>query len=198
MMDYQVDHSSVTAPALPGGWRKSYHSGNDKWAIRVYSTSANDEHYAEPAWVGIYHSDVTAVVLSAPKRVASTFKVTSLTSEQTSKMEYLKRCLEYIYCNDEASVGDPSMSRVALRGVIDAVEDLAVSKEYEDLDELLMLVNPLRLRSVTAVAFLRSSFACRERLRNWNGLYQVVYAHLANSGENPARALRGMPAPGLV
>ena len=198
MMDYQVDYSAVTTPALPGGWRNSYHSGSDKWAIRVYSTSANDENYSEPSWVGIYHSQSTSVVLSAPQKTASTFKVTSLTSENAGRSASLKKCLDFIYCNDEAAVGEPSMSRVALRGVIDAVEDLADSGEYEELDELLVLVNPLRLRSVTAVAFLRSSFACRERLRNWNGLYQVVYAHLANSRENPARALRGMPAPSLV
>lgn len=197
MMDYQVDYSSVTAPALSNESLRSHSSSSDKWG-RVYSTSANDEYYHEPSWVGVYHSHRTSVVISAPRKLASAFKVTSLTSEQAGVEESLKRCLDFIYCNDEASVGDPSMSRIALRGVIDAVEDLADSKKYEELDDLLTLVNPLRLRPITAVAFLRSSFSCRERLRNWNGLYQVVYAHLANSGENPARALRGMPAPSLV
>lgn len=198
MMDYVVDHSAVTAPALPSGWLKSYHSGNKESSSRVHATSANDENYAEPSWVGLYQTDAITVTISAPRRLASSFKVTSLTSEHASQKELLKRSLDYIYCNDEASLKEPDKSRVALRGVIDVVEDLADSGDFSELDELLKLVNPLRLRPVTAVAFLRSSFASRERLRNWNGLYQVVYAHLANSGENPARALRGLSAPGLV
>lgn len=197
-MDYVVDYSSITAPVLPSGWRKSFHPGDEEYYGRFFSASSNDEVYEESSWVALYVSGGTSVVLAAPQRINSSFKVTSFTSEAATRTEALRQSLEFIYCNDEASVADPGKSRVALRGVIDAVEDLADSKDYAALDDLLVLVNPLRLRTVTSVAFLRSSFASRERLRNWNGLYQVVYAHLANLGENPARALRGMSRPEVL
>lgn len=196
-MDYVVDSSSLTAPAIPFWGRNIYRSGNEETSNR-FIESFEKQGGPDAAWVALYTSGGTSVVLAAPRRHASSFKVTSLTSEAATRAEVLRRSLEFIYCNDEASIAEPEKSRVALRGVIDAVEDLADSKDYAALDDLLVLVNPLRLRPVTSVAFLRSSFASKERLNNWNGLYQVVYAHLANRGENPARALRGMSGPDFL
>lgn len=120
------------------------------------------------------------------------FKVVPSPVSEKHSAELLKEKLEFVYCNDEAAVIDDSQSRVALRGVVDVVEDLVDERDYSALDSLLSSVEPQRLRAVTAVAFLRSSFAVRDKLLSWNGLYQVVYAHLSNSGQNPNRALRGL------
>ncbi|MBA6043791.1 hypothetical protein [Pseudomonas lactis] len=192
-MDYvKLDQSALTAPSLPSNGRKV--SGQDVPDNFCYMSdrAANDEIYSEASWVAYYGSGSTSVVLVAPKVTSSSFNVTSHTSRLATQINSTQQALEFIYCNDEASVKDPEKSRVALRGVIDAVEDLVDAKDFTTLDRLLASADPSRLRSVTAVAFLRSSYSSKDRLRNWNGLYQVVYAHLANRQENPARALRGM------
>jgi hypothetical protein len=197
MMDYVVHQSSITVPATAGGWRSTQRSNGQNWAVQSLSSSMDNKSSAASSWVGVYSSGTSSIVITAPRKPVSTYKVANPTSRQSEKLQRLEECLDFIYCNDLAALEDPEQSRVALRGVIDAVEDLSDARDYRVLDDLLALVKVDRLRTMTAVAFLRSSFACRERLRNWNGLYQVVYAHLANSGENPARALRGMPAPSL-
>lgn len=194
-MDYYIDHSAVTKPVLIVDriYGNSIGEFDNKFYLK--ESFANDSFGSRDFWVALYANGKSSVVLTAPKNSISSFNISSQSARQDISAANLKGSVEFVYCNDEASVLDPAKSRVALRGVIDAVEDLADANEYSALDSLLAMVDPVRLRPVTAVAFLRSSFAVKERLLNWNGLYQVVYAHLSNTGQNPDRALRGLSGP---
>ncbi|WP_143483321.1 hypothetical protein [Pseudomonas congelans] len=197
MTDYYQDQSSVTRPPLMSS---RVHYGNvldelDKNFI-FSDVRANDTGRSKLGWMAIYADGKSTLVIKKQKSIPA-YNYSSDSSGSLKKIAALKEAVEYVYCNDEASILDPANSRVALRGVIDSVEDLVDSGDYFALDALLSMVEPQRLRPITAVAFLRSSFAVKERLLRWNGLYQVVYAHLYSIKQDPARALRGLSGPAM-
>lgn len=192
MMDMYVDYSSLTKP--PVMWDRVHYGSSIKKSNGKFLV-ADHSSKSDAGWVGIYSDGASALLVNKRKRAIPAYKLSSGSICPRVELPRLKSSIDFIYCNDDASLLDPAMSRVALRGVIDSVEDLADADDYLSLDALLGMVDPRRLRPITAVAFLRSSFAVKERLRNWNGLYQVVYAHLSNSGQNPDRALRGLSGP---
>lgn len=187
-MDYQVDHSSyVYEPSVnfvvaAGGTRS--------WDSQFYFASGSVD--AVPILRRLAGSGSTAA--NKEVRKLGSLRVASPSSEDASKALLVSARLNYIYCNDAAAQIDPSQSRIALRGVVEAVDDLVGAGDYLALDSLLAGVDPKQLRPITNVAFLRSAFQVKDKLSNWKPLYQVVYAHLANSGQDPARALRGLSA----
>lgn len=194
MMDTYVDYTAYTKPAIYG--ERLYHSASSERVVAGFAelSAAGDTH-TDAQWVALYDAGARSFVIAMTKHAGHIQAVSADTSDKSLNSEKLRASIEYVYCNDEASVFDDTMSRVALRGVVDSVEDLADNREYLALDRLLSFVNPERLRPITAVAFLRSSYAVKARLSNWNGLYQVVYAHLSDIGENPKRLLRGLSVP---
>lgn len=193
MIDVYVDHSAQTAPYFVMDRR--LHSASSGRASDGYTvlTSRSDSNEELP-WIALFEQGVSLQSIVGLQAKASISKGMETERESTG-LSALKRTIDYIYCNDEASQFEPSKSRVALRSVIDSVEDFADDREFIALDRLLSLVEPSRLRPITAVAFLRSSYAAKTRLRNWNGLYQVVYAYLTDIGENPRKLMRGLAEP---
>lgn len=203
-MDYQVDHSSFTAvPGVMLGYAHLVASGGGSkpWKDQFYFVSGSVD--AVPALRRWEDSRSLSAVASNPldgRNWTKSFSAPSIkkgksrSTQNEEKIRLVNERLEYIYCNDAAASIDASQSRVALRGVVESVEDLVDSGDYLSLDSLLAGVDPKALRPITNVAFLRTSYQVKEKLSNWKSLYQVVYAHLANTGENPARALRGLSA----
>lgn len=191
-MDNFVDYTAYTAPVVANN-RRFHSSSNENVAAGYAKLLASGNTSSDSQWVVVYSEGARSFyVAQSTKRFTVKPELNAETSRKTLAIARLKESIEFVYCNDEASLIDETKSRVALRGVVDAVEDLADNHEFMALDEMLAIVEPKRLRPVTAVAFLRSSFAVKERLSNWNGLYQVVYAHLSDIGENPKRTMRGL------
>lgn len=115
--------------------------------------------------------------------------VSSLASEL--KLEIISK-LDSICLLDSAAVIDAEQSRVALRAVVDTVEDYIKAEDFWSLNELLALTDPSSMRKITSVAVLRSSYRMRSKLSNWPGLYTKIEAHLKNTGQDAQRALRGL------
>ncbi|MCF5056873.1 hypothetical protein GIW54_05385 [Pseudomonas proteolytica] len=106
--------------------------------------------------------------------------------------------LDSIYALDAAALIDTEQSRVSIRAVVDVVEDYIKAKDLWSLNEFLAVANPTMLRKITNVSILRTSFRMREKLSNWAGLYERVYAHLTETDQDPERALRGLSRPKVV
>lgn len=192
-MDVYVDYSVYTKPSA--FIERTYHSASNAGLLAgVAKLESRGDSSANSHWVAVYDRGARSFMIALPKHTEA-IRASVDKTDRTLSFADLRRAIEYVYCNDEASLLDESKSRVALRGVVDSVEDLADGHEYLSLDRLLSLVEPQRLRPITAVAFLRSSYAVKARLSNWNGLYQVVYAHLSDIGENPKRLMRGLSLP---
>lgn len=193
-MDYYVDHSSSTVPdfiqVASGQFWDEKVGDNFFFSSGSYDAIPHLTRWSNPNSVG----EVKRFVSSKTSAVRRESAV-SPSTQDVMKMNLLSSRLDFIYCNDAAAKIDPSQSRMALSGVVDAVEDLIDTNDYAALDELLFNVEPARLRPITNVAFLRTAFQAKDKLKNWKLLYQVVYAHLANSGQDPNRALRGLSAP---
>lgn len=100
--------------------------------------------------------------------------------------------VETVYNVDAAAVLDAEQSRVALRVVVDVVEDYIKANDFWSLNETLSMVDPSKLRKITNVAFLRSSFRVRDKLSNWVALYNRSWMHLLDTDQDPAHALRGL------
>ncbi|MDZ4305615.1 MAG: hypothetical protein U1C13_28745 [Pseudomonas sp.] len=100
--------------------------------------------------------------------------------------------VETVYNVDAAAVLDAEQSRVALRVVVDVVEDFIKAGDFWSLNETLSMVDPSKLRKITNVAFLRSSFRVRDKLSNWVTLYNRTWMHLLDTDQDPAHALRGL------
>lgn len=114
----------------------------------------------------------------------------------TAKMIALvKWKVEAVTLLDSVAAEDEYASRVALRGVIDDVEDFIRAGDYWSLNQLLSQVQPAMLRKITSVAYLRTSFRVRSKLSSWGALYEKVYAYLDATGQEPGRALRGLNRP---
>lgn len=200
MMDYyNIDTSAFTKPPIIMHMVQANSGIGSVSSAFSFETLGNQ--VVGSSWViDSYQAHDVVVINDSSSRsflVKSThaspaFKVVSFPVSEKHNIDHLKERLEFVYCNDEAAAIDEAQSRVALRGVVDVVEDLVDEHDYSALDSLLSSVDPERLRAVTAAAFLRSSFAVKDKLVSWNGLYQVVYAHLSNTGQNPKRALRGL------
>ncbi|WP_350404317.1 hypothetical protein ABCR88_07655 [Pseudomonas sp. W17] len=110
----------------------------------------------------------------------------------------LEEQLDSIYALDAAAIVDPEQSRVAIRAVVDIVEDYIKAKDLWSLNEFLALVNPESMRRITSVSVLRTSFRMRDKLSNWSTLYDLVYAHLKETDQDPERALRGLSRPKVL
>lgn len=104
----------------------------------------------------------------------------------------VKSQLEVISALD--SIADDSIdnSRVALRAVVDTVDDYVRASDVWSLNQMLGLVEPSSMRKITAVAFLRTSFKHRDKLANWTALYNKTLIHLNETGQDANRALRGL------
>lgn len=193
MIDVYVDYSACTKPADYNAQvcYSAFNAGLPVGGVKLEP----DFDSLSAQWIAVFDSGSRSFLIALPKRTETIQQATLDRTDRTMSLSELRSALEYVYCNDEASLLDEAKSRVALRGVIDSVEDLADEREYLSLDRLLSLVEPTRLRPITAVAFLRSSYAVKARLSNWNGLYQVVYAYLTDIGENPKRLMRGLSLP---
>lgn len=107
------------------------------------------------------------------------------------KMEIYRK-LDSICLLDSAALIDADQSRVALRAVVDTVEDYIKSEDFWSLNELLALADPSSMRKITSVAVLRSSYRIRSKLTNWSGMYAKVEAYLNTTGQDAQRALRGL------
>lgn len=199
-MDYQVDHSSFsTKPNY--AHMVSFSADNRPWVDQFYFSSTSIEAVRTLSkWANT--ASVSTVIEGAKNfgRIAkglATVRVKKSISPSTldeTKTQLVSDRLEFIYCNDAAAVIEQSQSRIALRGVVEAIEDLIDAGDYLTLDSLIAGVDPQRLRPITNVAFLRASFQAKNKLQHWKTLYQVVYAHLASAGQDPTRALRGLSA----
>lgn len=106
--------------------------------------------------------------------------------------------LDSIYAVDAAALIDSEQSRVAIRAVVDVVEDYIKAKDLWSLNEFLAAAKPASMRKITSVSILRTSFRVRDKLSNWTGLYDLVHAHLTETEQNPDRALRGLSRPKVV
>lgn len=106
--------------------------------------------------------------------------------------------LDSIYSLDAAALVDPEQSRVAIRAVVDVVEDYIKAKDLWSLNELLAVAKPESMRRITSVSILRSSFRVRDKLSNWVALYDLVHAHLKETDQEPERALRGLSRPKVL
>jgi hypothetical protein len=171
-------------------------SSPQPWNDQFYFVSGAFDAPTHPTWLRTIPPKASESLTSKPAYRSSS-KVQKLGVPTTSSKDiileaFVNERLEYIYLNDEASVLDQSQSRIALRGVVELVEDLSESQSYMTLDGLLSNVDVTRLRPITNVAFLRTSYHARAKLANWKNLYLGVYAHLKNSGQDPDRALRGL------
>ncbi|MHC8292479.1 hypothetical protein [Pseudomonas sp. LB3P58] len=113
-------------------------------------------------------------------------------------IDAIQEQLDSIYAVDAAAVIDPDQSRVAIRAVVDVVEDYIKDKDLWSLNELLALAEPASMRRITSVSVLRTSFRVRDKLSNWPTLYDLVSAHLKETGQDPERALRGLSRPKVV
>lgn len=111
-----------------------------------------------------------------------TASLTALARSQVSKIANL----------DAYAPESSDLSRVALRAVVDTVEEHIKSGDLSSLNELLRQVQPTALRKITAVAFLRTSFRVRDQLSNWAGLYDRTMIHLKETDQDADRALRGL------
>lgn len=100
--------------------------------------------------------------------------------------------LEVISALDSVADDGVDNSRIALRSVVDTVDDYVRANDIWSLNQLLGLVQPSSLRKITAVAFLRTSFKCRDKLVNWTALYNKTLIHLNETGQDANRALRGL------
>ncbi|TRO33897.1 hypothetical protein EQ845_16750 [Pseudomonas putida] len=193
-MDYYVDHSSSTGPAyiqaMAGQLWGEQVGDNFFFSSGSYDALPRLTRWSNPNQVVVVKESVVKNFSAVRREICE-----SPSTQDVTKINLLSSRLDYIYCNDAAALIDPSQSRVALSGVVDAIEDLIDASDYAALDDLLFSVEPTRLRPITNVAFLRTAFQAKDKLKNWKLLYQVVYAHLANSGQDPNRALRGLSAP---
>lgn len=196
---YNVDTSAFTNPPIVMHVVRA--SSSMLSASNAFDFDVSGKNVVGSSWVVGRHEAHDMVVfddsssrgfLAKAKSFFPVFTVVPSPVSEKHSVDKLKEKLEFVYCNDEAAVIDEAQSRVALRGVVDVVEDLVDERDYTALDSVLSSVDPQRLRAITAVAFLRSSFSVKEKLHSWNGLYQVVYAHLSSTGQNPSRALRGL------
>lgn len=104
----------------------------------------------------------------------------------------VKSELEVISALDSVADESADHSRVALRSVVDTVDDYVRANDTWSLNQLLGLVEPSSLRKITAVAFLRTSFKYRDKLANWTTLYNKTLIHLNETGQDADRALRGL------
>lgn len=102
------------------------------------------------------------------------------------------RELDSLYEADGAAVEWPEKSREVLRISIELVERYIAEDDFLGLDDLLSLVDPMRLRKITAVSFLRSTFRVRSRLSSWHVLYRKTRDSLVAAGHDPDHVLRGM------
>lgn len=147
--------------------------------------------------VSVFSTDgsINGTFVSAHRSPVGIVAIESIEADSSHDLkaaDFVRRRLEYIYNNDAASSFDVAHSRLALRGVVDAIEDLLEVADYPTLDALLGSVHPFALRKMTSVAFLRSSYRERSKLPNWSRLYAAVWAHLSDTDQNPERALRGL------
>lgn len=111
----------------------------------------------------------------------------------TAKMaELVKWKEEAVRLLDSAAHESENASRIALRAVIDDVEDYIQEGDFWSLNELLSLVQPEELRKITSVAYLRTSFRVRSKLSSWDSLYDRVHGYLESTGQDASRALRGL------
>ncbi|MBP5957023.1 hypothetical protein ICA16_15225 [Pseudomonas anatoliensis] len=106
--------------------------------------------------------------------------------------------LDSIYALDAAAIVEPEQSRLAIRAVVDVVEDYIKAKDLWSLNELLVVADPSLMRKITSVSILRTSFRMRDKLSNWTALYDRVNAHLKETEQDPERALRGLSRPKVV
>lgn len=100
--------------------------------------------------------------------------------------------LDTIYAIDAAAVIDSEQSRVAIRAVVDVVEDYIKAKDFWSLNQFLALTEPSSMRRITSVSVLRTSFRVRDKVSSWATLYDLVQAHLKETGQDADRALRGL------
>ncbi|MGE1089836.1 hypothetical protein [Pseudomonas zeae] len=103
-----------------------------------------------------------------------------------------KSHLKNVNTFDSIASDGEDQSRIALRAVLDSVEDYIKNKDLWSLNEMLGLVEPSSLRKITSVAFLRTSFRVRDKLSNWTVLYKRTEAYLLAEGLDARRALRGL------
>lgn len=189
------DSVRVMEQAYPGAARFYFSAGSsDLGAVLKYFTNVYS------SLVSVFSSDdsVNSTIAIGSAYAAhgigkvAVESIEADSSRDLKAAEFVRGRLDYIYDNDAASYFETSHSRVALRGVVDAVEDLLEVGDYTTLDALLGAVEPASLKKMTSVAFLRSSYRERYKLTNWSRLYAAVWVHLNDTNQNPARALRGL------
>lgn len=116
-------------------------------------------------------------------------KVEPLTSKLSAGV---RSQVEVIHTLDSIAAESSDSSRIALRAVVDAVEDHIKNNDLWSLNELLINVDPSAFRKITSVAFLRTSFRMRDKLSGWAALYDRTLIHLNETGQDADRALRGL------
>lgn len=116
-------------------------------------------------------------------------KVEPLTSKLAANV---RSQVEVINTLDSNASESSELSRIALRAVVDAVEDHIKNNDLWSLNELLNNVDPSDFRKITTVSFLRTSFRMRDKLSGWAALYDRTLIHLNETGQDADRALRGL------
>lgn len=119
----------------------------------------------------------------------STSRVEPITAKMIAVVKWKAEAVSLL---DKLAVDDECASRVALRAVIDDVEDFIRADDFWSLNQLLLEVQPANLRKITSVAYLRTTFRVNSRLSNWGALYDKVYTHLNATNQDASRALRGL------
>lgn len=192
---YEISDAAVTFFVVDEGGR----AVSQSWMDRFHFVSGAFDTPVDSRWfkpvIQKQSENVTARTQRKIRAVVKAVDAPASSSKDLVREAFVSERLEFIYCNDAASLIDESQSRVALRGVVEAVEDLSDAEDYIALDNLLSNVDVSRLRPITNVAFLRTAFHAKGKLTSWNALYRGVYAHLKNTGQNPDRALRGLSSP---
>lgn len=126
------------------------------------------------------------------RKVLTHFLRNEVASVTDELLKPIRARVETAYNVDAAAVLDAEQSRIALRVVVDVVEDYIKANDFWSLNETLSMVDPSKLRKITNVAFLRSSYRVRDKLSNWVALYNRTWVHLLDTDQDPARALRGL------
>lgn len=199
---YYVD-SAVTPPPI----ERRIEEFNTGRVMRVLSSSAEfhplfssaelrPSSSAGAVKVELRFDDVghlaTAHLAGDPEGATEKFSTSRVEPITVKMVATVKWKAEAVYLLDKVAIDDEYASRVALRAVIDDVEDYIKVEDFWSLNQLLLEVQPASLRKITSVAYLRTTFRVKSRLSNWEALYDRVYAHLDATKQDAPRALRGL------
>lgn len=97
-----------------------------------------------------------------------------------------------IYSADGLASVDKNYSRKALRVIIDVVEDYVDENNFEALSLLLDRLTPVRLRKISSIAVLRSSYVLKHKIDSWDSFYKAAWKYFEKTGQDAEFSLRGL------